>query len=363
MSTLLEDAKQLWNRLSTGSSRLPFHAAIPLSRVSHNVRHANPFQADHYYFQIRINEMYLTYGRRWFSEFDPMVFVLTEFTYDKKVESVPFVVGPQLLQKFKESEGIPNGMVFKNTRVAGIHPYRGGRVSVSLILSSVRRSDHAKDVLDLIETSAGALDFSTTLSFYLRTARVVIEGVSRLVGMGQTNPIMGLRTEFDPQAGDLFEPSYFVLIDANSEDVRSDKLWVKDGELFIGDSATDCVRFRNHRPLDYVLYSVLQSEKRDDLSLLPFYPLYERIKQEATVPEDNSWRRAKADMVTLYQNLVLSPDLIPAQADALNQGYINEVKHLREVALNTASLGEGEEEERTVQNDRLTASVEILDEL
>jgi hypothetical protein len=358
VSPILDNAKEIWERLSQGPARIPFHAPIPLSRVNGGREDGSPFEADDHYFQIRINEMHLTFGRRWFSDFDPLVFVLTEFTYDKKAESVPFVVGPQLLQKYQQAQAIPKGMVFRNTRVAGVHPYRGGRVSISLVLCSVRRSDHAKDVLDLIETSVGALDFSTALSFYLRTARVVLEGVSRLAGMGQTNPIIGLRNEFDPQAGDLFEPSYFALIDAKAGEVAEDKLWVKDGELLYGDSANDAISFSNYREVDYVLYSVVQSDTRGDVSLLPFYPLFERIKQEATIPENNSWKRAKADLVALYQNLVLSPDLTSPHADALNKGYINKAKKLRKIALETASLGT---EESSSTERRLMAAEQILD--
>lgn len=358
MPPILASAKQIWERLSQGPPHIPFHAAIPLSRVNGGQASTSPFQADLQYFQIRINEMYLTFGRRWFSDFDPMVFIVTEFTYDKKTESVPFVVGPQLLQQYQQKAAVPSGMIFRNTRVAGIHPYRGGRVSVALVLCSVKRTDHAKDVLDLIETSAGALDFSTALSFYLRTARVVIDGVSRLAGMGQTNPIIGMRNEFDPQTGELFEPGYFALIDVPSGKVDEKKLWVKDGELLYGDSATEARNFRSYLDADYVLYSILQSDCREDLSLLPFYPLFERVKQEATIPEDNSWKRAKADLLALYQNLVLSPDLTPSHADAINDSYIEQALKLREAAVKTANLGAAETSDF---ESRIAKSVRLLD--
>ena len=82
------------------------------------------FQSDQHYFQVRINEMYLKYSRNWFSRYDPMVFVVSEFTYDKKAEAVPFVVGQQMMEKFEKNT--PTGMIFSDTRVAGVHPYRGG---------------------------------------------------------------------------------------------------------------------------------------------------------------------------------------------------------------------------------------------
>jgi hypothetical protein len=38
-----------------------------------------PFKKNEHYFAVRINEMYLTEERRWFTEFDPMVFAVAEF--------------------------------------------------------------------------------------------------------------------------------------------------------------------------------------------------------------------------------------------------------------------------------------------
>ena len=76
-------------------------------------------QSDQHYFQIRINELFLKNKRNWYKEYAPMVFVVLEFTYDGKEESVPFVVGPQIMDKFGQS--LPEDMVFLNTRVGGLY--------------------------------------------------------------------------------------------------------------------------------------------------------------------------------------------------------------------------------------------------
>ena len=84
------------------------------------------------------------------------------------------------------------------------------------------------------------------------------------------------------------------------------------------------------------------------------------MKQEAASSDENSWKRAKADLLALYQTLVLSPDLTAKQADQLNAGYITEVKHLHEQALALESFGPSEGGPPSEVNAKLEQAVDIL---
>jgi hypothetical protein len=37
--------------------------------------------SNEHYFQVRINEMFLAAGRKWFVDYHPMVFVVSQFNY------------------------------------------------------------------------------------------------------------------------------------------------------------------------------------------------------------------------------------------------------------------------------------------
>ena len=50
----------------------------------------------------------------------------------------------------------PVGMVFSDTRVAGIHPYRGGRLIVTVILYSVVRNEASSDEVTFQPASTSA---------------------------------------------------------------------------------------------------------------------------------------------------------------------------------------------------------------
>jgi hypothetical protein len=134
-----------------------------------------------------------------------------------------------------------------------------------------------------------------------------------------------MRITIDPQAGDLFTPSYYALIDAPN--VPASELSVCDFELY-----------RNTEPYrdsDFVLYSIMRTPDgmREDISQLPFYGLWQKVQSEATGVTDDSWKNAKALMATLYQTLITSPDLTPSQAETLTDQYVARMEKIHDRAL------------------------------
>lgn len=355
MTSLVDRFGTIWSNIRQGATQMPSRVLIPSENVAGDLNQGVAFQRDVHYFQVRINEMYLTNSRQWFSQYDPMVFVVSEFTYDKKVEVVPYLVGPMMMEKYGEK--IPTGMVFSDTRVAGLHPYRGGRLTLSVVLLRMKREDYARSLLQIVESAASSLDFSTALNTYVKVGSIVLDGVEALLGLGDTDAIIGFRKEFDPDAGELLQPSYFALIDLPESQLNLNQLWVRDNQLLFGSSLEDAKPFRG---ADYVLYSITQTSGRSDETTLPFYPLWERVIQEATVPEDAKWKSAKANMLTLYQTLVLSPDLTPKQADDLSNKYVTEMKRLHDRVVDMATLGPSERKLSEIDS-KLEQAANILD--
>jgi len=352
--------KTLWEQIQQSPAKTPTKLKISNDRIDRDTTLTKPFQPNQHYFQVRINELYLTTSRKWFSEYDPLVFAATEFTYDKKIETVPFIVGPSLIEK--TGQKAPSGMIFSNTRVAGIHPYRGGRLVLSIALYRVKRKDYAQGLLKLIESVSAAIDFSTALRSYTKVAGVLLNGIETLFGLGDTEPVIAIRQEFDPSAGDNLEPSYFVLIDKPESELKTDWLWVKDSQLFYGANLAEAKPFRE---ADFVLYSIVQTSDRDDITTLPFYPLYERAKEAALQGDDKSWERAKANLISLHQTLALSPDLTPSQAKQQFATFLEDTRQAFKDANELGSLGTDEldlgsfEDEASIQ-DSLNKAVEIL---
>lgn len=291
----------------------PSTFAIPNDQTDLPSSLKTPFARNEHYFQIRVNQLYLKLSRKWLNEIDPLVVVASEFTYDGKNTTVPYVVGPSLIQKFNVQPS-SDSLILQNTRVAGLHPYRGGKITLSVMLCEVRRRNNAKALLDIVEGAAGALDSATMLNPYLKIANVVLGGIDSLLGGGETVPLAALRKEIDPDANDRLAPAYFVLIDAPGLD--SAKFWVKDNELLYGPNVNAA---KPYRDADYVLFSLVRPEtaKRSDIELLPFYPLWQRVKAEAASASEDNYKSARSNMLSLYQTLLISPDLTEEQANQL----------------------------------------------
>jgi len=343
MKSLVERCGDIWDSIRQSSAQMPTRVVITRDHVDEEVRSklGTDLQPHEDYFQVRVNEMFLTYDRKWFAAYAPMVFTIAEFTYNQEMQTVPFVVGPTMMKQLFGND-IPPHMIFSNTRVAGLHPYRGGRLVLTIVLYRVQRKNYGDQFLQIIESAAGVLDFSTTLSTYVKIAGVVLDGIEALLGLGKTNPLVGLRIELDRDAGDKMEPSYFGLINMPEGELDTNKLWVnKEQQLVYGNSMTSATPFRN---ADYVLYSLIQTPVRSDETTLPFYPSYKRVIDAAMESNtSDKWDVTKAYMADLNKTLRFSPDLTTKQYEELRKRYIDEMVKAHEQSVAESDLGPAEE--------------------
>jgi hypothetical protein len=338
--SILTRARDVVRWAQESATRLPSRAEIGPDHVLDDDAAPEPFRPDQHYFQIRVNEMFLATSRQWFARFDPMVLVVSEFIYDKKVQAVPIVVGPAMLEKYGQK--LPAGMILSDTRVAGPHPYKGGRLNLAVVLSQVETVNHARSLLHVLESAAG-LSFATGLGAYLPVAGVVLDGLEALLGLDTVKPLMGFRKEFDPDAGDTFTPSWFALIDLPEGQIDPEQLWVRGGRLLVGAGPDDARPFRE---ADFVLYSIRQHPDTSELEILPFYGLWERVAEAAMKSGKNegdpNWESARSDMRSLYQTMMLSPDLTTRHAEELADTYVTRAQALRERGVKIAEMADKE---------------------
>jgi hypothetical protein len=334
MTFLLEGARNLLARLRQSPSQPPGWFPIPHDHVQDAA--GMPLEAEQHYFEVRINEMYLSYARQWFDAYDPMVLAVSEFTYNGQPAVVPFVVGPAMLKKLGSE--LPQGMIFADTCVAGPHPYREDGIAVTVVLYRVSRENYVRKLLRIIESAATALDFANALSAYMKVADVVLDGIEALTGTdGSADPIIGIHKAFDST-----ETGYFALIDTVQSSPEVGKLWVRDQRLVYGQSLVDAAPFRE---AEYVLFSVA-AVARKDVSKLPFYQTWQQVVQEANKSsKQDIWESAKVNMAALLGMLDTSPDLTAPHATALGDEWIATMNRMHQRAVGLSNLGPQEEAE------------------
>ncbi|MBA4191764.1 MAG: hypothetical protein C0467_27610 [Planctomycetaceae bacterium] len=152
-STLWQQARALWKAAKSSDSFVPTRHSFPFNHVDGGATGV-PFEPGKHYFQVRVNRLFLAKSRKWLDTFDPLVYTVTEVQYDGKPVEVPFVIGPSLVQKKMKEVESPHGVVLTNTRVAGLYPFRGGKVVFTVILCEVRRDNYPTKILNLTESAA-----------------------------------------------------------------------------------------------------------------------------------------------------------------------------------------------------------------
>ena len=326
--------QDLWQKIKGTPAERRAALAIAADHTDVATQLAAPFEPGKHYFVVRLNEMFLAKEREWASKYDPLVTAVSEFIYDGAEVSVPTAIGPALLAK--DSGAVPVGrMAFTDTRVAGLHPYQGGRLTLTLILYKIQRTDHAKDLLDLVGLGAKALDFATALNPYLKIAGTLLSGIQSMLRLDGTQPVVGQRIERDANAGNGIRPGYFALIDLPLADVEPERLWVRGNQLCVGDSLATATPFQG---ADYMLYSILRDDTRSDLELLPLRQGWATVRREAQTALPEAWTNAKIKLAGLIQTARESPDLTPLQAEAIVAGWKAEAVRLHEDAVDLAQL-------------------------
>ena len=96
-------------------------------------------------------------------------------------------------------------------------------------------------------------------------------------------------------------------------------------------------------------------------STLPFYSMVDEINKAALSNDAESWSRAKAELITLYQKMLSSPDLTTREADLLFEKYKQTMFDLRKRAELVGMMSndsKGIKPEGTAKLDRLVQDLE-----
>jgi hypothetical protein len=337
MSILSEQWMRVWGFVKGRPAEVIRSVAIPPECIVESGASPSHFVPGKNYFAVVINEMFLAEGRQWFTIYDPMALVVTEFTYDGKRAIVPFVAGPSLLEG--KVQHIPNGIAITDTLVAGVHPYVGGKFALTIILAQVKRESYAKRLLTVVEKVSGAFALGAAVGPQLKVAGAVMDGVESLFGMSDTKAIIGHRWEYNDGTTPWLKPGFFALINADEPSVEETKLSVVRGRLRTGSGDTA----RGFRSADYLLYSLCSVDRRTDVRELAFYHLFEQALRDAASADKGGWDRSKAGLVTLYQEMLASPDLtwdqVQQLADTLKKQLVEAHEHTAAIQL---LGGEGE---------------------
>jgi len=184
----------------------------------------------------------------------------------------------------------------------------------------------ATGLLDLLEKLPTTVGIPSGVGELVEVAKVVTRGLELVFGLNQVTVVAANRIEIGPTAR---RPRSFFAAFFAGKPVNSGSLLVEENRLKIeSDDGTE----RDYVDTDFVLYSMTAHETRDDVMKLPFYPLYQKAELLASEEDEASWTRSKSYLLSLYQEMVLSPDLVRRDALRLFNDMKLKVQETRRLA-------------------------------
>jgi len=358
MSGFVTAARELASRLYSSKSIRPLVGRIPDAQVFPREEVDQEIVADRSYFTVVVNELFLTVGRELWATFDPMVLATVEYLYDGKLLSIPTIVGPGLI-KLPEGHEAPHGLVINDIQIAGPHPYRGGKVGVTILLYKIKHTDFAQSFLKLAENVSRAAGVPANVDAFGKVGTALIDGLDNLLKIKGNEPVAGHMFTIDGSSRRGFRTGYAALI--ADPDVKMSSLRVTDGKLEQQNGA----EFSPYRAADYVLYSVTGRPTRGEFDSLPFRKLLDQSIQAALGNEEESWKRAKAGLLSLYGLIATSPDLVQEEAESLFDQYTKRVLTARDRAKGLQVLSVDDDKRITAEADalkqQLNARANLLD--
>ncbi len=319
-----------WKKIVESPSYRPVCFNIKPEHTDRAERLQQPFVENQHYFEVTIHEMFLSYKRKWLHTYDPMVYAVTEFLYNGVKVAVPFVVGPNMISDKIQKLPAEGGMIYKDTTIAGITPYTGGTLAVSVVLMQLPVENYLRKTLKILENASKTFgnEFGSLVSGYLKIANIISDGIELITDSDNIKPLAGIREEFKPE-GNL-QPGYFVLINEPEQNYTEDQFFVKGNQLLYGDSLQTATHYHDG---DYVLYSIMSANKRTDVSALPFYETWKDLNKYLSDIEDKHLsddqnKKVRGKLFALQNTIRFSPDLTRQQAADIIKIYMTEVNQL-----------------------------------
>ena len=196
MSELFSRISAFVQDLAAGPLQQPKSVTVPPANCLPPGSSGIDVVRDKCYLTLTVNELFLSEARKWWTQYQPMVVFATSFIQGDTTITVPAVVGPSLLEQ--PGQKLPQGLLLNNIEVAGPIPYRGGNLTVSVLLYRVQHTNHAKDLLKVVEGVSKAIGPAADLGMLTKIGGALMDGVGSLLALGDTEAIMGQRFTMSP---------------------------------------------------------------------------------------------------------------------------------------------------------------------
>jgi hypothetical protein len=300
-----------WSALKSGfaafksrpSPRPPFIGPVA-QRSGDSLVSGRAFAADASYFGVRLVEMRLAEGAKYFSEFLPMGVCIAEYTFGTERRRIPLVLSNETVQTMLGGVGAKVGRVeLADIPVVRRAPVKEDNLALFVGLFRMPFSDIARSVLQLAadvseELGGPALGAST---------KVAAKLYDRVSGLFKLNDVQARFAYLDGMA--LKQSGYVLVSGPLPADLDPTDFVVENSRLSLRPGAKSA-------SLDKLDYCLIAIEQRDSLFTsgaelrgLAGLPFHARWRNVTSLLAQRKSAEAEEALLALRAEVVASPDL------------------------------------------------------
>ena len=271
-----------------------------------------PFTSNDDYVVVKLASMFLKNSRVLWLKLSPLVHATVTMPGRTTPHSETAVIGPAT---FGDLSAAPTDRsVVLNQRLSGPAVWRGGDLNVAAGLFAVPKDEAATSLLNTVGQLAGLA--IPGVGQGVAIAQIVKSGVEGLIGLNGTKPVLAVKDALgDQQAaakGVEAGPAVLAGIGAPQSDVDFERLWVREGRLWEGNSANALTVYERH---DHLLVMIERGAPRQDWRGLPTLTPHETAFDTIMRATDLAKEAAEAKLNTAFASF---------DADLTNEGNLTD---------------------------------------
>lgn len=318
-------------------SERPYVGSVSAKPGDKTIAVGNAFVAEESYFSVRLVEMGLAEGGKFFTSFLPLGVCLTEYTIgDERLRRPMILSNDVIASQIKDAGAKPGYVEYTNMYAVRCAPMKTDNLSLFVGLFRMPYGDLAKQVLqiasDLTQQIGGEANPATmSLTAGLRAAEKVYDGVSGLFGLKGVTPLFGFA---DGSA--LTKSGYLLVCGPSAKALTDDQLEVVDNRLHIDGKRAEGV--------DYCLVAIEHTASRlpqgaETINPLTGLTFHRHYRDAGQFLSKKNLAEAEAKIALLRSEVVASPELTENDRMLAIAAYDTSYEKLRKVLVPDAPGG------------------------
>ena len=352
MMGIQEDLSSFMERLKSAPFPRSSFCAIPTAQCTPDGVVGRQIRQNVDYFTIQVTDTSSAKGTIW-ETYDPMVIVFVAYMFGKERVLVPFVADQRNIKDFKSRHNVE----FNYNVVAGPHPFRGESISIDAIFYKVKKSDTARSLIGIAQAISSAVGSPADMRILRKIGSILIHCLEILIKTTEIEPMFGGHIEIDTAGLDGFISGYYVFADGDCVDTT--RLHVHGGALTVEPRTLPLTNL----PSNYLLFKVSSRAAQTDEAKSSFFALRNLAMDAVAIGGEDGWARAKAILVTLYEQMALSNDLTPRETEYLFENFTEEILAARERRQSIRALSPGKNRTALTVDVKLNEAARLVNSL